>query len=110
MRNCAKRWENAGAEHVVEHYSLSDQADKLAARCRTPPDERRDQAELNRGFQSRFQNATSKQIPIDLLAFIALLPSFLKRSCYRLFFGYKIGKRVRIGLSIIDAQGMPDRR
>ena len=38
-----------------------------------------------------------------LLAFIALLPSFLKRSCYRLFFGYKIGKRVRIGLSIIDA-------
>jgi acetyltransferase-like isoleucine patch superfamily enzyme len=39
-----------------------------------------------------------------LLAFIALLPSFLKRSCYRLFFGYKIGKRVRIGLTIIDAQ------
>lgn len=39
-----------------------------------------------------------------LLAFIALLPSFLKCSCYRLFFGYKIGKRVRIGLSIIDAQ------
>jgi acetyltransferase-like isoleucine patch superfamily enzyme len=41
---------------------------------------------------------------LTLLAFIALLPSFLKRSCYRLFFGYKIGKRVRIGLSIIDAR------
>ena len=41
---------------------------------------------------------------LTLLAFIALLPSFLKRSCYRLFFGYKIGKRVRIGLSIIDAK------
>ena len=40
---------------------------------------------------------------LTLLAFIALLPSFLKRSCYRLFFGYKVGKRVRIGLSIIDA-------
>jgi acetyltransferase-like isoleucine patch superfamily enzyme len=39
-----------------------------------------------------------------LLAFVALLPSFLKRSCYRLFFGYRIGKRVRIGLSIIDAK------
>ena len=37
------------------------------------------------------------------LATIALLPSFLKRPLYRLFYGYKIGKRVRIGLSIIDA-------
>lgn len=40
---------------------------------------------------------------LTVLALIALLPSFLKRSCYRLFFGYKIGKRVRIGISIIDA-------
>jgi len=40
---------------------------------------------------------------LTVLAFIALLPSFLKRSCYRVFFGYQIGKRVRIGLSIIDA-------
>lgn len=32
------------------------------------------------------------------------LPSFLKRPIYRIFFGYKIGKRVRIGLSLIDAQ------
>lgn len=39
-----------------------------------------------------------------LLAFIALLPSFLKRSCYRLFFDYHVGKRVRIGFSIIDAR------
>ena len=39
-----------------------------------------------------------------VLALFALLPSFLKRSLYRWFFGYKIGKRVRIGLSIIDAR------
>lgn len=39
-----------------------------------------------------------------VLAFIALLPSFLKRALYRLFFGYRIGKRVRIGVSIIDAR------
>jgi acetyltransferase-like isoleucine patch superfamily enzyme len=39
-----------------------------------------------------------------MLASIALLPSFLKRPCYRLFFGYKIGKRVRIGLSLLDAR------
>lgn len=39
-----------------------------------------------------------------VLACMALLPSFLKRPLYRLFFGYRIGKRVRIGLSIIDAR------
>jgi acetyltransferase-like isoleucine patch superfamily enzyme len=38
------------------------------------------------------------------LAAIAVLPSFLKRVCYRVFFGYSIGKRVRIGFSIIDAR------
>jgi acetyltransferase-like isoleucine patch superfamily enzyme len=38
-----------------------------------------------------------------VLALFALLPSFLKRSFYRWFFGYRIGKRVRIGVSIIDA-------
>ena len=37
------------------------------------------------------------------LALIAPLPSFLMRPCYRLFFGYQIGKRVHFGLSIIDA-------
>ena len=39
------------------------------------------------------------------LGLIALLPSFVKRACYRLFFGYKIGRRVHIGFSIIDAGG-----
>ncbi len=39
---------------------------------------------------------------LTVLAFLALLPSFVKRSFYRWFFGYRIGKRVRIGLSIID--------
>ncbi|HYX29507.1 MAG TPA: hypothetical protein VE863_13155 [Pyrinomonadaceae bacterium] len=38
------------------------------------------------------------------LGCIAFLPSFLKRPCYRLFFGYKIAPRVRIGLSLIDAR------
>jgi acetyltransferase-like isoleucine patch superfamily enzyme len=41
---------------------------------------------------------------LALLACIALLPSFLKRPSYRLFFGYQIGRRVRVGLSIIDAR------
>src|SRR5438105_3487881 len=39
-----------------------------------------------------------------ILACIALLPSFLKRPCYRLFFRYRIGKRVHVGFSIVDAQ------
>lgn len=38
-----------------------------------------------------------------VLACIAVLPSFLKRPSYRLFFGYRIGRRVRVGFSIIDA-------
>ena len=46
---------------------------------------------------------TSK-IRLALLALIALLPSFLKRPSYRLFFGYRVGKRVRIGLSVINAR------
>lgn len=46
---------------------------------------------------------TSK-LRLATLGCIAFLPSFLKRPCYRLFFGYKIGRRVRIGLCIIDAR------
>ncbi len=38
------------------------------------------------------------------LAFVALMPGFLKRPLYRGLFGYRIGKRVRLGLSIIDAR------
>jgi acetyltransferase-like isoleucine patch superfamily enzyme len=39
-----------------------------------------------------------------VLVLLALLPSFLKCPCYRLFLGYKIGRRVRLGFSIIDAR------
>ncbi|HEV2884101.1 MAG TPA: hypothetical protein VGW36_04550 [Pyrinomonadaceae bacterium] len=46
---------------------------------------------------------TSKIRLMGLLS-IALLPSFLKRPFYRWFFGFRIGKRVRIGLSILDAK------
>lgn len=45
----------------------------------------------------------SSKFRLAMLGFVALLPGFLKRPCYRVFFGYQIGKRVRIGLSIIDA-------
>ncbi|MGI9166335.1 MAG: hypothetical protein ACR2G5_08110 [Pyrinomonadaceae bacterium] len=48
--------------------------------------------------------ANTSRSRLLLLACIALLPSFLKRVSYRLFFGYRVGKRVRIGLSIIDAE------
>ena len=39
-----------------------------------------------------------------MLAVCAILPSFLKRPLYRLCFGYQIGKRVRIGLTLLDAR------
>jgi acetyltransferase-like isoleucine patch superfamily enzyme len=41
---------------------------------------------------------------LALLLFIAFMPSFLKRPAYRCLFGYRIGKRVRIGFSVIDAR------
>lgn len=50
------------------------------------------------------QARPSSRLRLMMLALIALLPSFLKRFCYRLFFGYRIGKRVSIGLSLIDAR------
>jgi acetyltransferase-like isoleucine patch superfamily enzyme len=39
---------------------------------------------------------------LAMLASVAFFPSVLKRPCYRILFGYRIGKRVRIGLTIID--------
>src|SRR4026208_433256 len=45
---------------------------------------------------------TSRSRLVVMAAF-AFLPSFLNRAFYRWFFGYRIGKRVRIGFSIIDA-------
>jgi acetyltransferase-like isoleucine patch superfamily enzyme len=45
---------------------------------------------------------TPSRIRFLSLAFIALLPSFLKRGFYKLFFGYRIGKGVKIGVTIID--------
>jgi len=36
------------------------------------------------------------------LAVFALFPSFIKRPLYKLFFGYRIGKRVKIGFSVIN--------
>jgi acetyltransferase-like isoleucine patch superfamily enzyme len=45
----------------------------------------------------------SGKLRLASLAIVALLPSPVARICYRTFFGYKIGKRVRLGFSIIDA-------
>lgn len=45
----------------------------------------------------------TSRLRLLVLATCAIFPSFLKRPLYRLFFGYQIGKRVRIGFSIIDA-------
>jgi acetyltransferase-like isoleucine patch superfamily enzyme len=55
----------------------------------------------------RFASLASSRVSkprLVLLGLIAFLPSFLMRPFYRLLFGYRIGKRVRIGFSIIDAK------
>lgn len=36
------------------------------------------------------------------LAFLSILPGFIKRPLYRCFFGYRIGRNVRIGLVYLD--------
>lgn len=39
-----------------------------------------------------------------MLAMIGMLPSFMKRPIYRWCFGYRIGKRVKIGFTILDVE------
>ncbi len=43
------------------------------------------------------------KLRLATLAVIAVLPSPVACACLRLLFGYKIGRRVRIGFSVIDA-------
>ena len=45
----------------------------------------------------------SRKLRIAGSIIVGALPMPVARLCYRWFFGYKIGKRVRIGFSIIDA-------
>ncbi len=47
-----------------------------------------------------------KKVRLAVLVCLAFTPSFFKKPLYRLFFGYKIGRNVKIGLSIIDAQSV----
>jgi acetyltransferase-like isoleucine patch superfamily enzyme len=46
----------------------------------------------------------SSKLRLASLAIVAALPGFLKRPLYRGLFGYRIGRRVRLGLSVIDAR------
>ena len=46
----------------------------------------------------------SSKTRLAALAFVALTPGFLKRPLYRWLFGYRIGRRVRLGFSVIDAR------
>jgi acetyltransferase-like isoleucine patch superfamily enzyme len=45
-----------------------------------------------------------KKLRLIFLVFIALMPNFVKKTLYIVFLGYKIGKRVKIGFSILDAK------
>jgi carbonic anhydrase/acetyltransferase-like protein (isoleucine patch superfamily) len=41
---------------------------------------------------------------LAVLLTVGVLPNFAKKPFYRLFFGYRLGPRVRIGWSLLDAQ------
>jgi acetyltransferase-like isoleucine patch superfamily enzyme len=45
----------------------------------------------------------SSKFRLAALALVAVLPGFVKRTAYRWFFGYRVGRGVRLGISIIDA-------
>ena len=45
----------------------------------------------------------SSKFRLAALGVVALLPGFLKRPLYRGLFGYRIGRRVRLGFTLIDA-------
>jgi acetyltransferase-like isoleucine patch superfamily enzyme len=46
----------------------------------------------------------SSKFRLAALATVAAMPGILKRPLYRWLFGYRIGRRVRLGLSLIDAR------
>lgn len=52
----------------------------------------------------RKRTPLSSQLRLLGLAAIAVLPPAWKPACYRLLFGYRIGRDVRIGFSLIDAK------
>lgn len=64
----------------------------------------RDVAAAPREFIAAPPRRRTSRVRLAGLALVALLPSALKRPCYRLFFGYRVGKRVRVGLTILDAR------
>jgi UDP-3-O-[3-hydroxymyristoyl] glucosamine N-acyltransferase len=47
-----------------------------------------------------------RRLRLALLAVIAVLPGFVKNPLYRRLFGYRIGRGVRIGLAILDADAV----
>jgi acetyltransferase-like isoleucine patch superfamily enzyme len=64
----------------------------------------RESVAATREFIAASPRRRTSRLRLAALAVVALLPSALKRPCYRLFFGYRVGKRVRVGLTIIDAR------
>ena len=45
-----------------------------------------------------------RRLRLVALVLVGLLPNLVKRPLYRLFFGYRIGRGVRIGWALLDAQ------
>src|SRR5687767_14131517 len=90
MNSKASIYEEATVVQTAAAIAEEDRLSSLATANKRAP------AIKNSGGASRLR--------IAMLALIGVLPSFLKRHFYRLFFGYRISKGVRIGLTILDAR------
>lgn len=67
-------------------------------------DEHPQPASLETSISRGVSVPASSRLRLVMLALIGLCPSFAKRLLYKVFFGYRIARGVRIGFTIIDAR------
>jgi acetyltransferase-like isoleucine patch superfamily enzyme len=89
---------------VKEQRTTTDGIDSAQSSGYVPPGDHAAAAMIDERVVSASRRHRASRVRLAALAFVALLPSALKRVCYRWFFGYKIGRRVRIGLTLLDAR------
>jgi len=82
-----------GRQHAIDHYELQAQATSWRKRC----------AKLRTSVSSQETNASHQQIQVARASLRGAAAVLSEASVLPFFFGYRVGKRVRIGVSILEA-------